>query len=202
MTKNDKFASIIYLDALLDKLHLTHNDWDALIIGDGSGSQWKNPIGWGATLIDRQTSIRKVFCGAFNYGTSTISEIMPYFHALLWYTSDGPGKKLNTIKANKRDNLRIHIVTDSSTVAQCGNLPDSRHTHKALWAAIDAFRQEGLVITFHHIRRTEVSMNILVDALSKVARLSINGYFQKVQEKLVTQFEGMPSDVTVYDFLS
>jgi ribonuclease HI len=199
MSKN--FANIITLEALLTQLQLTHNNWDALIVGDGSGSQWKNPAGWGAVLIDRQTGIREPFWGAMNYGTSTMAEIMPYFHALLWYTSEGPGRKLKATKASNNDNIRIHIVTDNSTVAQCGNSPASRHMHKALWAAIDAFRQDHFVINFHHIRRTEVSMNILADLLSKEARLSITDCYQKVQEKLARQFVGMPSDVTVYDFL-
>lgn len=201
MTKRN-FAAIITLNELLNHLQLTHSDWDALIVGDGSGSQWKNPAGWGAVLIERQTGIRTPFWGAINHGTSTVSEIMPYFHALLWYASEGPGRKLKATKAAKNDNVRIHIVTDNSTVAQCGNCTASRHMHKALWAAIDAFRQEQFVITFHHIRRTEVSMNILADLLSKEARLAISECFKNVQYKLATKYPGMPENVSIYDFLN
>jgi hypothetical protein len=201
MTKRS-FAAILTLDELLNHLQLKHSDWDALIIGDGSGSQWKNPMGWGAVLIDRQTGVRPVFWGAMNCGTSTVSEIMPYLQALLWYTTDGPGVKLKNTKAVKNDNVRIHIVTDNSTVAHCGNDAGSRHTHKALWAAIDAFRQEQFVINFHHIRRTEVSMNILADFLSKAARLSITDCFKATQSRLASSYPGMPADLSSYDFLT
>ncbi len=195
-----KFASITTIDELLSRLQLTYSDWDVLIVGDGSGSQWKHPIGWGAVLIDHHTGIREPFWGALNKGTSTVSEIMPYLHALLWYVSDGPGKKLQNNKALINDNVKIHIVTDSCTVAHCGNHPESRHMHKALWAAIDAFRQDGFAITFHHIKRTEVSMNILADLLSKEARITMFDCFKNVQIKLNEKYS-ISRDVSIYDFL-
>ena len=41
--------------------HLKIDQWDALIVGDGSGTGWKQGAGWAAVLIDHTSFARKLF---------------------------------------------------------------------------------------------------------------------------------------------
>ena len=52
------------LQTVLDHLGVKETDWDVVIIGDGSGSDWQSPCGWASVLIDKETRNRKVFYGA------------------------------------------------------------------------------------------------------------------------------------------
>ena len=111
------------LASLADLLaHLKIAEWDALIVGDGSGTGWKMGAGWAAVLIDKYSGARKLFYGAMNTGTVTLGELFPYLHALSWYTGrDGPGRhRRRELQAVNRQ-MKIHIVTDSQIIATCGN---------------------------------------------------------------------------------
>lgn len=191
------------MQALLAHLQLSDKDWDVLIIGDGAGSGWEISAGWAAVLIDKYSYSRKLFYGGMNTGSVTLGELFPYLHAMLWYTGkDGPGKQrlYDAAAAGFRTSLRIHIVTDSQVVATAGNNPASRHSYPALWAAFDAFVRQGFEITFHHVARTLIDMNILVDEVSRCARLAMTDVFNTAMLKLAQEYDGLPPDATIYDF--
>jgi len=189
------------LQALVEHLGLAGpNAWDALIIGDGSGQDWELGGGWGGVLIDRYSSNRKLVYGAMKPCTVTLAELFPYLQALAWYTArDGPGRRRKKeINATGR-NMQIHIATDSLVVATCGMHPESRKAHRELWAAIDAYRASGYNITFHHVQREVIDLNILVDEVSRQARLGIEETYDRAINKLHDGY-GIPEGVTIYDF--
>lgn len=181
--------------------HCKITEWDTLIIGDGSGTGWKKGAGWASVLIDKYSGARKLFYGAMNTGTVTLGEMMPYLHALSWYTGkDGPGHHRRKELSQAGKQMKVHIVTDSQIVAMAGNNPESRRSHQELWKAFDEYRKRGFIINFHFIERDRVNLNVLVDEVSRQARLDMEDTFGKAVGTLCKRYPGLPEDVTIYDF--
>jgi ribonuclease HI len=196
------------LQALVDYLSSDRGDkvprleqWDTLLIGDGSGSGWDLGAGWACVLIDKYSGARKLFCGALNTGTVSLAEIFPYLHAMCWYAAkDGPGSRRRQEAVSAGRALNIHVVTDSQYVAQAGNSAITRKQHKELWAAFDAYRLQGYQMIFHHVPREVINLNVFVDAVSRQARLALAEVYQSAVAELQRNYPGVPSDVTIYDF--
>lgn len=158
------------LQTVLDQLGVTKNDWDAVIVGDGSGSSWDASCGWASILIDRNSKHRHIFYGAMSCGTVHLSELLPYLQALLWY--DDALK--NWLSVSNKVPLRIHIITDSKITADAGNKVIKTNTNKELWASFDALALKGYQIKWHWMGRNGTELNILADQMSKLCRTTIN----------------------------
>lgn len=181
--------------------HCKITNWDAVIIGDGSGQGWKMGAGWASVLIDRSSAARKLFYGAMNTGTVTLGELMPYLHALSWYTGkDGPGMRQRKEKIALGKQMQVHIITDSQIIAMSGNNPESRKSHQELWKAFDEYRKRGFVITFHFVDRSRVNLNVLMDEVSRQARVDIEETYDRAVKTLTERYPGLPPDVSIYDF--
>ena len=181
--------------------HLNIEEWDAIIIGDGSGSNWQNSCGWAAVTIDRYSGVRKLSYGAAVPGTLVVGELLPYIFALNWYTSkDGPGFLQLKEKRIKGKSLKVHIVSDSEIIVNCGKFPASRKAHKAIWAAMDSFANQGYSINYHHVKRNVVQLNILVDEVSRQARLDTHSVWNNACDKLKKKKPDLPENATIYDF--
>lgn len=142
---------------LLD--HFDIQNWDYLLLGDGSGSAWGRPIGWACVLIERRSGMRLPFYGACNEGTVNFAELMAYVMPLTYIDSKKvSGKALN-----------VHIITDSEYTQQYAHrlTPDK---NAGLIGALNAFRRKGINTTFHWMRRNTHPITELVDDLSKKAR--------------------------------
>lgn len=159
------------LSALLARLNIAN--WDVLLVGDGSGSGWTTPCGWASILVDRVYHGRQLFYGAMNLGSVNLGESMPYLHALSWYDAQ-VGKTL----LRQTGQIRVHIVTDSATVANWGTkamqlgepLP---RKHIGLWATMREYRQLGYTMTFHWAPRMTTGFNWAADLVAGLARVAI-----------------------------
>lgn len=181
--------------------HLNIEEWDAIIVGDGSGSNWQSSCGWAAVIIDRYSGARKLSYGAAAPGTLVVGELLPYMFALNWYASkDGPGPVQLKEKRIKGKSLKVHIVSDSEIIVNCGKFPASRKAHKAIWAAMDSFANQGYSINYHHVKRNVVRLNILVDELARQARLDTNSVWINACAKLRKKYPDLPENATIYDF--
>jgi len=194
ISNNTATLTLDSLESLVDYLGI--QEWDAIVIGDGSGSTWQNSCGWAAVLIDKYSGVRKVSFGAASPGTSIVSEILPYLFALNWYTSkDGPGPFRLTEKRKEGKNLKVHVVSDSEIVVNCGNRPASRKTYKALWAAMDFFANQGYSTQYHHVKRNVVRLNIVADAVAKYARLSTKNVWNDASTELKKKYKSFPTSI-------
>lgn len=198
-SENDNKEVISKISALTQEIGIAV--WDVLIVGDGSGSGWHMGIGSACVLLDHASYASKLFMGGINVGTVTISEMLPYMLALDWYFStNGPGKeRVAAALANQRL-LQVHVITDSAVVAHAGNNPKSRHCHTELWHALDAFKNRGLELTFHHWKRQGVTLNILSDEVARQARVAIESAYQNAIDVLSRKYPGMPKDAQPEDF--
>jgi hypothetical protein len=164
------------------------NDWDAVIVGDGSGTDWKNGCGWSAVLIDHYNNYRVMFRGGANTGTSQLAELIPYCWALTWY-SQGPGKaRLTDKKSTGKDpTVKIHIITDNNNLANQGNGLAQRKAYGPWWRLVDGFVAEGYNLTWHWVARQRLGLNQAADYVAGRCRKAIEAV-------------ELPDDLTIYDF--
>jgi ribonuclease HI len=160
------------LDQLLRRLHIDR--WDLLIVGDGSGSDWKRAAGWASVSIDRLTMERRTWCGAVNRGTVNFAEIMAYLQPLEFYATQEIDRRKDGRSVRPR---YIHILTDSEYCKNTGNAKGGFAKKNAgLWSIFTVFERLGFVIRWHWIRRSSVGLNLYADAVSRAARLTVEQY--------------------------
>jgi ribonuclease HI len=181
------------LEELLVRLEV--KDWDLLLIGDGSGSNWNFECGWGCVSIENATFARRAWHGAMSAGTVNFADMMAYLQPLCWYVNR---EMLRRKQVDYPVKVRhIHIVTDSQYVKTKGSSRDLlTGKNGALWQVFKQFGAQGMLIHWHWIRRETVELNKFADQLSKAARLNLK------DKDLPTQVEEQafnPSR-TIYQF--
>ena len=179
-------------------LGVADDQWDALLVGDGSGVSWDIGCGWATVLVDHYSGYRKLFVGAMDPGTVYIGELMAYFHAMLWY-SRGPGlERLNRLRGGGNTGrpvrpdarVNVHVVTDCETVARQGLLKYSRKANAEVWVALDSLCHQGFKLHWHWVRRDTLGLNKLVDHLAGRGRRAAEA----------GGAVGPPEGTSIYDF--
>ena len=170
-SKTKTKASKETLEELLIRLEIQPNEWDLLLIGDGSGSNWTRESGWASVSIERTTLERRVWFGSMNCGTVNFAEMMAYLQPLNWYAS----VELNNRKKSGGVRFRnVHIITDSKYCGEQGNKKDLfPKKNSALWKIFGDFQRHGILLHWHWIPRDTVELNAYADKLSKDARKAI-----------------------------
>lgn len=186
---------------MMRRLNVQDDEWDVAIIGDGSGQRWDIGAGWASILVDKRSRRRKLFYGGMNCGTVYISEIMPYLHAMQWYSW-----YLTEHVENRKPTIRVHCVTDNKAVAtqgamlRSGVVPASIKKQRELWMALGAFAQRGLLLDFTFVPRSEIALNVYADDVSRKARLIMSDV-QLPTTKVANPETGKkePQAVSIYD---
>lgn len=182
------------LDALLQKLKI--DNWDLLLVGDGSGSTWDRECGWGCVSIEKSTLERRVWHGALSHGTVNVAEAMAYLQPLCWYVD----RELKVRKHGGKIGVRhVHIVTDSGYLQSSGDKPARdllSSNNGPIWNVFRQFSSHGILLHWHWVRRETVELNEFADHLSKAARLNIKG--KELPERAIEPFR--PARDSVYDF--
>ena len=156
------------VDTALKKLGV--RTWDIAIFGDGSGSGWNVGVGWGATLVERKSGNRKTFYGGMSQGTVSIAELMPYIHALSWYTEHG--KRVG----DESVSTKVVLVSDSQVLVTSGQkFAEARYAMSGVtwareyWAAIAEFARRGYRFQYVWAARETTALNVFADALARTA---------------------------------
>lgn len=178
------------MEDLLLRLKIAPDDWDLIIVGDGSGSNWNYHSGWASISIEKATLNRRVWYGGMNCGTVNFSEMMAYLQPLNWYLAVEADRRKKTSKVRFR---KVHIVTDSKYCKDRGNSNERAPRKNApLWRIFDEFKRHGLLLHWHWIPRASVDLNVFADKLSKEARLALkNSSTQDIVENGFDNFKNV-----------
>lgn len=187
--------TVASLTEVLAELGVRDQDWDLVIIGDGSGSDKTRACGWSSVLIDRRRRIkRKVFSGAFSLGSVSIAELMPTLQTLLWFEENhGERTRKDLGRA-----VRVHVITDSRITASQGNHSVARRCNNHLWFLLDTLIASGYVLAWHWLGRDRTGLSILTDHLSRLSRRHI----EEVQLPPGTDVEQLNPSLLYPDFQS
>lgn len=152
------------LNLLLKKINVNQDDWDLLLVGDGSGTVWQNAMGWASTLIFRNGN-RRLFRGSCNAGSNNVAEMIAYVHPLLWLTSNKTPLDLSRPEA-----YQVHVVTDSLYVVQGINRTIIPNSNYMLWNALWASEGYNLKLIAHHVHKDVLALNRLAHNEANAAR--------------------------------
>jgi hypothetical protein len=186
------------LERLLKRLKIKDRDWDLVLVGDGSGSNWKIGAGWACVSIERlHEEEPRVWFGAMNRGTVNLAEMLAYVQPLTWYAA----KVDHEIHvSHHRDKLtrNVHIITDSDYCRDVGTTGGELiRANGPIWQIFKIFSRYGIFLHWHWRPREDVALNVYVDALSKAARLTLD---QHDPQKAVEQSsDGQQRSVTEYN---
>ena len=180
------------LDCILKRLKI--KNWDFVIFGDGSGSNWNRESSWASVSVEKATMERLVWYGYTNRGTVNTGEAMAYLWPAMWI-ANREAARVST--GSKRRATQVHVITDSEYVQKTGRKGDRMlATNGPIWEGFSAVERQGVVFTWHWLRRDTVGLNQYVDKLSKLVRKSFRAY--NMQERMSINKE---TDVikTVYE---
>lgn len=183
---------------IVKALGVAADQWDVVLVGDGSGVSWDIGCGWATVLIDHYEGYRKLFVGAIDPGNVHLAELMAYFHAMMWYSRDTGLKRLNRLRGGGSTGqpirpdarVNVHVITDNETVAKQGQLKYSRKANAEIWTALDFLCRPGFKMFWHWVRRDTIGLNKLVDALAGRARKAVEA----------VAAVRPPAGTTIYDF--
>jgi ribonuclease HI len=148
------------LERLACDLYLA--DFDLLLVGDGSGTVYNRPAGWGCVAYDRRMKSVTLHAGTLSTGTNNLAELMPYVQALWHHHQDHR-------QAPDRP-VRVLIVSDSEVTVRCGNGQYARKANACLWASIEWFAQNGYRLGWRHVPRNSNEWSTLMDTVAGKAR--------------------------------
>lgn len=160
-----------------DVAALTHflgieNNWDLILLGDGSGSQPDLPGGWACFGVELQQAacertvvFHEPVWGAVSAGPINLMESMAYWAFLHHFHYYGGGRELC-----KKTRLKTHIVTDSEWAA--ANMSGKGRTkyHRELVTVFSMYHDWGYQLHWHHVNRETILLQSLADRLSAQAR--------------------------------
>lgn len=150
---------------------MPRDQWDLVLIGDGSGTKDISPCGWACVMLQRYPAFRRMFFGYDNTGGIMYAELHPYGQALHWHwVTLGAGMLKTRIQADPSARINVHIICDNRVVVEQGNSPDVRRNDLAIeWAKIEELQAVGYRLTWHWRPRNNVALNRLCDALASFA---------------------------------
>jgi len=162
------------------QLNVADHEWDAVLVTDGSGTNWSNGAGWAAVLYDQKAKYRRLILGAFNCGLSNNgAELMPVLQAMLWYTQSVGQYAAATRVAN------VHVITDSQSTVNSGRKGASSAVGLSpMWAAVKAACGEKFKLHWHWLPRSRMDLNRLADYLSRTGREELYSAAQSAMRRL------------------
>ena len=157
------------------------NQWDLLLFGDGSGSQWKGTGGCCTFLIDGRMMIRRCLISAQSRATVNRMELRAYTDALGMHYYELLDGKLKDPPYN------VWIFSDSEYTVKCGSREYGRKVNLDQWVVIDWFETRGYRIRWRWLPRNSNPLHTMADDLA--------GKSKDVIKSLV------PSEETLYQLL-
>lgn len=152
------------LEDLLKHLEIPADEWEYLIVGDGSGTTLDKESGSSAVVIERET-MRRWECGCtLSHGTNVMAEMFAYVVPLLMLSH-------NKLKRTPYG-VRVHIVTDCQHLPMAWERKHSRQKNIELWGLLESFSRRGIVIKFHWIPRATWDLNKYCDRAASLRRKS------------------------------
>lgn len=164
-------------------LQLPRDDaWDVVLVGDGSGSHYGYPGGWGVKIYDRLSDTSAVLWGGLSDTTVNVCELSPYVYGLLWHVHNhgkdhwsrrvqqcGPGVA--------PEPLKTYVLTDCAIIAAQGSQQAERLTNEPLWRSLESCKFSIYDVTWVYQERDQTNDNRLCDILSKASRKAIAPVF-------------------------
>lgn len=159
--------------ALLEKV--VGQDWDLILVGDGSAKDRTGVCAWAVTLFDRHNNSKRICYGGASVGDCLLGELLPYVQALTWYSRFRGLRRLRERPAGEQ--LRVAILTDSQVTATHGNelataIQDARRmkSTRPFWGVLLQMAENGYCFDWHWVKRNKIMANRQMNLLAQQVR--------------------------------
>lgn len=173
------------IPSLLARCNITR--WDVLIVGDGSGTGWKDACGWSHFVIDRLTRQRKLLRGGMDGASVNIAEMMPTLHGLTWYHAT-----IGRDRLQQTGTINVHVITDSQVTAEHGTTAVDltkpiTETNELFWSGVRNWQRRGYIIEFHWLPRSTTDLNKAADLIASMARRAVLNVDKQLTDEQLTR---------------
>ena len=160
------------LDNILKILNIP-DDWDYVIICDGSATTWKETAGWGWTAIWRKPTFGRFDgSGGASCGSNIFAEIMGFLHPLLWLEQQKP-----------RGRTKVYAITDCEVVKRWGNQEVAQHSYEELFFYIRALARKGILVEYRWAPRDTIDLNKFAHTMANCDRILHKRYMPILRRK-------------------
>lgn len=149
---------------------LAAEDFDLMLVGDGSGTLVNLACGWACASYYRPSGRTFLHRGGASGGTNNYAELMPYLHCL-WAFHTAALKK----DPDAKPKAAVLIVSDSELTVNCGKRVYARRANLSLWASLDWFEANGYRLAWRHVRRNSNQLSWLADQTAGLTRKALDG---------------------------
>lgn len=156
---------LVSLAELTDALEI--DNWDLLLVGDGSGSRPGRPTGWACVAYDKERKSKTLWYGASNSGSNNAAECSAYIAPLVDYQNRVADSGVQRLR-------RVVIVSDSEYTVKLINCSARPKKNQIYWGVFNSARSSGLLVGAHWLRREASIANSIADRVSKEARLALS----------------------------
>lgn len=174
---------------LIGELGLSAENFDYVLLGDGSGTVVGAPCAWHVFVIELKDGVEretKVYGGGLTSGTNNVAELMPYIMAL-WQINP----------AGLQRQVRVLIVSDSEVTVRCGGGQYERRANAGLWASISWFESNGCHLTWKHVPRNSNPYNKSCDKRAGVVRSAMKDFAWEWQDEELTAVVYSPLETPI-----
>jgi hypothetical protein len=161
------------LDSILADLLVPSDQWDLVLIGDGSGTTADNSCGWASVMVSRLPvpGYRRSFFGYQDTGGILYAELQAYRHAIEWHWRHKGQELMRAgLRVSPRYTIRTHLLCDNQTAVLQGKREYKREAEIFQWRFFDQAEELGYQLNWHWRPRNHVQLNRLCDALAGSAR--------------------------------
>lgn len=150
---------------LLAEHQLGPDDWDYMLVGDGSAQTVNKEAGAASFLIERRTGKLEPFYAALSHGDVATAELLAYLAPLRWldrYLRD---------KRKEQDQVyKVVIVTDCKFAAQAGNGKCAAGEAAEFLLPLQLITRRGIQLKFLWVPRDQHTLNQAAHALANHVR--------------------------------
>ena len=159
------------LEEILTKLQIP-DDWNLLLIGDGSGSTSEAPGGWSCYVFYNSggfiTERPRMFGGMNRGAPINFLECVQYWLAIRQHYQEVGKDFLKTADA-----CQAHIVTDSQWAAQAMSGHILSEAHSDIKSMYRYYTDRNYRLTWHKVPRATYTLQIRADGLAEQARMAV-----------------------------
>lgn len=151
------------------------DEWDVLLVGDGSGTGgWTMSGAWACVTVERESDHRSICWGGWSKADIFVAELSAYMQALI----DFEETRAAEMRRRLGRPIRVLVVSDNDTIVKWSERAMSgvrvTGATNSIWAALrDLVKGSGLSITWRFAPRRSTMLNVVVDQVCGRVRLVV-----------------------------
>lgn len=171
-TRQSALQQVTQIHTILDHFQIEEESWDAVIIGDGSGTTWDKSAGCASLLLEKEALEARPFFAGLSHGTNIVAEILAILQPLLYLKENR--------KLARNHGYRVIAFSDCQHVVETLNTLDLAKAQRAkanrpLWMCLADLLRTGISLRAQHMPRNSLPAATFAHEAANQARRTMVG---------------------------